>query len=94
MSNKKGNIMSLSVDPEIQERLKNVAKKRNISVSKLVRDMVDKHLPVSDEDVDTVILRIPHSVKTSDQDLRSWLNSRVDSLVKALITDVAKSSSD
>lgn len=86
--------MSLSVDPEIQERLKNVAKKRNISVSKLVRDMVDKHLPVSDEDVDTVILRIPHSVKTSDQDLRSWLNSRVDSLVKALITDVAKSSSD
>lgn len=86
--------MSLSVDPEIQERLKNVAKKRNISVSKLVRDMVDKHLPASDEDVDTVILRIPHSVKTSDQDLRSWLNSRVDSLVKALITDVAKVSND
>lgn len=94
MSNKKGNIMSLSVDPEIQERLKVVAKKRNISVSKLVRDMVDKNLPVTDEDVDTVILKIPHSVKTSDQELRAWLNTRVDSLVKALITDVAKTTSN
>ena len=39
-NNKKPNIMSLSMDIEIQDLLKKVAKKRNISVSKLVRDMV------------------------------------------------------
>lgn len=85
MSNKKSNIMSLSVDPEIQERLKKVAKKRNVSVSKLVRDMVDKNLSTTDEDVDTVIFKIPKGVQVSSEELRRWLNLRVDAVVKALV---------
>lgn len=90
MSTKKSNIMSLSVDPEIQERLKKVAKKRNVSVSKLVRDMCEKHLSATDEEVDTVILKIPNSAKASAEELRAWLNMRVEAVVKALVTDVAK----
>src|SRR5690606_8977308 len=54
---KKLNIMSLSVDPEIQERLKSVAKKRNVSVSKLVRDLIEKYLGNDDDSHEiTVIL--------------------------------------
>ncbi len=82
---KKSNIMSLSIDLEIQERLKTVAAKRNISVSKLIRDLVDKQLSNADEDVFTVILKIPNSMKASEEELRTWLNTRVDSVVKALI---------
>jgi predicted transcriptional regulator len=85
MSNKKSNIMSLSVDPEIQERLKKVAKKRNVSVSKLVRDMVDKNLSTTDEDVDTVIFKIPKGVQVSADELKKWLTLRVDAVVKALV---------
>lgn len=84
MSNKKSNIMSLSVDPEIQELLKKVAKKRNISVSALVRDMVKKNLTTNDEDCDTVILKIPNSVKAEPEELKKWLQLRVDAVVKAL----------
>ena len=83
---KKSNIMSLSIDLEIQERLKTVATKRNISVSKLIRDLVDKQLSTNtEEDVDTVIFKIPNSAKVSEQDLRTWFEARVNSVVKALI---------
>jgi hypothetical protein len=87
MSNKKvNNIMSLSVDPDIQERMKKAAKVRNISVSKLIRDMVEKNLsPLDEGDVDTVIFKIPNAVKETEQDLRNWFSIRVEAVVKALI---------
>lgn len=86
---KKSNIMSLSVDLEIQERLKKVAGKRNVSVSKLVRDMVEKNLSATDEDVDTVIFKIPNSVKVTEVELRKWLAPRIENIVRALAMDVA-----
>lgn len=82
-NNKKTNIMSLSIDLEIQEQLKKVAKKRNVSVSKLIRDMVEKNLS-GDEETDTVILKIPVAVKVNSEELRKWLTSRVDAIVNKL----------
>lgn len=89
-TNKKSNIMSLSVDLEIQERLKKVAKKRNVSVSKLVRDMVEKNLSATDEDVDTVIFKVPNSAKVTEAQLRLWLAPRIENIVRALAMDIAK----
>ena len=91
--NKKSNIMSLSVDLEIQDKLKKVAKKRNVSVSKLIRDMVEKNLSSTEEDVDTVILRIPNSVKVTEVELRAWLMPRFENIVKALAMDIANGKS-
>ena len=94
MTNKKINNMSLSVDPEIQELLKTVAKKRKVSVSKLVRDIVEKHLSSTDqqehEDIDTVIFKIPNSVKVTEEELRNWLNPRVEGIVRALTSSKKK----
>lgn len=87
MTSKKANIMSLSVDLEIQDRLKKVAKQRQISVSKLVRDVIDKHLGPDVEDgtvVDTVILKIPATMKTNPEELRNWLQVRLEGIVKHL----------
>lgn len=87
MTSKKANIMSLSVDLEIQDRLKKVAKQRQISVSKLVRDIIDKHLGPDVEDgtiVDTVILKIPATIKTNPEELKHWLQVRLDGIVKHL----------
>jgi antitoxin component of RelBE/YafQ-DinJ toxin-antitoxin module len=84
---KKGTIMSLSIDPDIQERMKAVAKKRNISVSKLIRDLAEKNLPVDEnEEIDTVIFKIPAAAKVSADGLKQWLHIRVDAVVKALIS--------
>lgn len=85
MTAKKGTIMSLSIDLDIQDRMKAVAKKRNISVSKLVRDMAEKNLPVNeDEEFDTVIFKIPKNVVSDSAALKTWLSVRVDAVVKAL----------
>jgi hypothetical protein len=89
-SKKSNNIMSLSIDLETQDKLKTVAKKRNISVSKLIRDMVEKNLSVTDEDVDTVILKIPNSFKVTEVSLRSWLTPRFENIVKALAMDISQ----
>ncbi len=76
--------MSLSVDPDIQEKMKLVAKKRNISVSKLIRDLVEKNLPEIDEDVDVVVLKIPVSYRSNPDTLKQWLGLRIDAIIKAL----------
>jgi predicted DNA-binding ribbon-helix-helix protein len=79
--------MSLAIDLDFQERLKKVAKQRNISVSKLIRDVVDKHLGPdgNDENLhDTVILKIPKQLKISPDELRSWLQVRFENIVNVL----------
>jgi hypothetical protein len=78
--------MSLSVDLDIQEKMKAVAKKRNISVSKLIRDLVEKNLPNVDEDVDVVVFKVPVEMRVSSESLKQWLSVRVDAVVKALTT--------
>ena len=86
MSTKKPNIMSLSVDLDTQEKLKVHSKKRKISISALVRDLVEKQLPSKEEAVDTVILKIPGELRNDSENLRNWLNLRVEAIIKALTT--------
>jgi metal-responsive CopG/Arc/MetJ family transcriptional regulator len=83
---KKSNIMSLSVEPEMQEHLKKVAKKKGESVSKLVRDLIQKYLPDDDgtEQVDTVILKIPRDLRQHPEELKKWMDVRIAGVVKAL----------
>jgi hypothetical protein len=52
--------------------------------------MVETNLSTTEEDVDTVILRIPYSVKQDETNLRSWLNIRFESVIKALMKKTTK----
>jgi hypothetical protein len=84
MTTKKNNIMSLSLDLDTQDKLRLHAKqKTNGNVSKLIRDMVDKFL-VLEDDVIPVILRIPIHLKGDQENLKLWLETRVNAVVKAL----------
>lgn len=76
--------MSIAVDPDMKEKLESNAKKRNISVSALVRDMAEKQLPSQDES-DTIILKIPHDIKADSQTLKNWLDNKVQMIVQVLI---------
>lgn len=82
---KKGLIMSLHVDPETQEKMKAHAKKKNISVSKLIRDLVDKNLANVDDDIDTVIFKVPTSAKKDVETLKNWFLVRVEAVAKAVV---------
>jgi len=80
---KKGSILSLSMEPDIQEKLKIVAKKRNVSVSKLVRDLADKFLNEEDN-VDMVILKVPKELRKNSEELKQWLSQRLSAVVNTL----------
>ncbi len=84
MTTKKNNIMSLSLDPDTQDKLRLHAKqKTNGNVSKLIREMVEKFIVVED-DVIPVILRIPIDLKGDQENLQKWLGARMQAVVKAL----------
>lgn len=80
-------IMSLSLDPEMHDLIKNSAKKLgHKNVSQLIRDLVTKYLDllVNDADDTPVILRIPADVREDSEKLRAWLHVRADAITDAL----------
>lgn len=79
-------IMSLSVKPEMQALLKNSAKSMDWSVSELIRVLVEKCLPlvVHEGTEIPVILKIPASIKDNEAELKKWLESKSDAIVKKL----------
>ncbi len=69
---------------EMQEKLKRVKEKKGIkSVSKLVRDLVDKYVN-EDDDVIPVVLKIPAQFRGNADALKTWLENRVPAVVQAL----------
>lgn len=82
--NKKINIMSLSLEPEIQEKLRSHAKQKTSgNVSKLIRELVEKYL-VTDDTVIPIILRVPVALKGDQENLQKWLNLKTQGIVNAL----------
>jgi metal-responsive CopG/Arc/MetJ family transcriptional regulator len=84
--------MSLSLEPELHEYLKEYAKQEGISASKLVRDIVDKYLVKKDklivveksEEHIPVVLKIPADLRGDDR-LREWLQVRCDAIASKLV---------
>lgn len=80
-------IMSLSLDPEMHELIKDSAKKLgHKNVSQLIRDLVSKYMDllVNDSDETPVILKIPNHLKEDPVKLKEWLDLKSDAITKAL----------
>ena len=87
MSENKLKIMSLSLDSDMYELVKNSSKKLgHKNVSQMIRDLISKYLDllVNDNDEIPIILRIPSNLKENPEELRSWLNTRTEAVVKTL----------
>ena len=90
MSKKLG-IMSLSIEPEIHDLLKKHALEDGVSVSRLIRDLVEKHLINKDkftviehnDDIIPVVLKIPVKLR-GDARIRDWLKVRCDAIANKL----------
>ena len=84
---KKLKIMSLSVEPEMHELLKESAKKMGWSTSQLVRELVNRYLDLvvqDNEDMQPVVLRIPGKVREDKEKLREWLQFKANAIADAL----------
>jgi len=81
---KKVKIMSLSLDPEILEKLRLYAKQKTEgNVSKLIRYLAEKYL-IEEDAIIPVILKIPVQLKGDQENLRKWLDLKVQGIVNAL----------
>jgi hypothetical protein len=69
-------------DVGLQTNLEAVAKKKGVTVSELVFDLVSKHLP-SDQEF-PIIIRVPKNLKGNEEELRKWLMPKVEGIIKAL----------
>lgn len=72
--------MSLSIELEVQEKLKRVAKKRDISVSRLIRSLVEKFLN-EEEDCDMIVFKLPKHLKNNTEELTNWFNARIKAVI-------------
>jgi metal-responsive CopG/Arc/MetJ family transcriptional regulator len=87
MSENKLKIMSLSLDSDMYELVKNSSKKLgHKNVSQMIRDLISKYLDllVNDNDEIPIIIRVPSNLKENPEELRSWLNTRTEAVVKTL----------
>jgi len=94
MKNKK--VMSIAIRPELHEELKKVAKRKSLSASEYVGNLVEQAVKINpdedilvigrpiDEDVTQVILKIPVSLKSSPEQLEKWLNTQTNGILKAM----------
>lgn len=89
-------VMSLAIEPELHDELKEYAKKKGMSVSSYVGVLISKAVKLSidddplvvgkptDEDVQPVILKIPNNLKGNKEGLTSWLETQIVSIVDKL----------
>lgn len=87
MADNKNKIMSLSLDSDMYELVKNSSKKLgHKNVSQMIRDLIKKYLEllVNDKDEIPVILKVPSDLKGNPEELKTWLSSRMDAIVKAM----------
>lgn len=70
---------------DMQQKLKRVKEKKGYpSVSKLIRDLVDKYVH-EDEDVELVVLKVPVQISGNTEALQQWLQSKVPAVVQAVV---------
>jgi Arc/MetJ-type ribon-helix-helix transcriptional regulator len=91
--NKKQDIVSYSMPLEMQEKLKRVKTKKGYkSVSKLIRDLVDKYV-FEDDDIVPVVLKVPAQLRGNPEALRQWLTNRLPTVVASLSQNEIKAES-
>jgi hypothetical protein len=84
--------MSLAIEEEMQDFLKRHAKANNVSVSKLIRDLVDTYLLQAkkitvvhhDADYVPVVLKVPASLKGDREGILTWLKIRITGIAERL----------
>lgn len=81
MATKKDRILNLVVDSRYKEVLKQHAEKRGVSVSQVIRDYVDKQL-CAEPETTKIVLSVPNSILSNSEGLETWLNQKVQALLK------------
>lgn len=97
MATTKKNNMSLAIEEDMQDFLKKHAKANNVSVSKLIRDLIEanllstKKITVINHDPEFVpiVLKVPASLRGDREAVMMWLRSRMPGIADRLASQEA-----
>lgn len=79
-SNKKSKTFNVYLEEEYQGILKQYAKASGISVSQLLRNLINKYLKV-ESGTKKVVINIPKEVVVDSEELDKWLTTKKNALV-------------
>lgn len=79
-SNKKSKTFNVYLEEEYQGILKQYAKASGISVSQLLRNLINKYLKV-ESGTKKVVINIPKEVVLDSEELDKWLTTKKNALV-------------
>jgi len=89
-------VMSMAILPELHEELSRYAKRRNMSTSAYVGELITKALKIDvdedpviigkdpDADIMPVILKIPVALKGNKEGLQRWMDVQTKGIVEKL----------
>ena len=73
--------MSIALDEQSQELLRQAANKKNISVSSLVRETLEKYVFCDANNI-KIVMQIPKETASDCEKLGAWLNIKYQALMK------------
>ncbi len=75
--------LSVSMPLEVQDKLRDHARRRGMSVASLIRHLCDHYL-VAEDEIIPVILKIPMKLRGDPAALRGWLDAKSAAIAGAL----------
>lgn len=88
--------MSIAIRPEMHDELKKLSKRKGLSASTYIGNLVEQALKLNpdddpiivskpaDEDVIPVVLKIPVNLKGNTEKLKAWLDVQSSGILKAM----------
>lgn len=89
-------VMSIAIKPELHDELKRFSKRKGLSASTYIGNLVEQAVKLNidddpmvigkpiDEEVVPVVLKIPAALKKDADKLRQWMEIQTNGIVKAM----------
>jgi len=89
-------VMSIAIKPELHDELKKLSKRKGMSASTYIGNLVEQALKLNpdddaivvgkpaDEDVMPVILKVPSSLIDNYEKLKNWMDVQSNGILKAI----------
>ena len=89
-------VMSIAILPELHEELKKFSKRKGISASAYVGNLIEQAVKLNidddpvvigrpvDEDVTPIIIKMPVAYKSDPEQLQEWLSAQMNGILRAV----------
>lgn len=99
-------VMSIAIRPELHDELKKFSKRKGLSASTYIGNLIEQAVKLNidddpmvigkpvDDEVVPVVLKIPASLKSNPDKLRQWMEIQSNGIVKAMTKTLPATNTD